>query len=75
MVLFGCIPGKRDPDAITTDIALRYAEKLSEQTRELGFEVKYLEGSLETRTMSDKAFDFLGKAYLNYLESKRAKDG
>lgn len=60
------------PDSITDEIALRYCEKLTEQTKDHGFEVKYLQTSAKTGLNVGESFDMLGKVYFEYLEKKSA---
>ena len=50
---------------------MRYCVKLSEQTKQYGFEIKYLETSAKTGLNVKEAFESLARVYLNYVEHEK----
>ena len=73
IVLLGNKADLRDqyPDSITTEMAQRYAAKLSEQTRPHGFDIHYMDTSAKTGLNVSQAFDELGRVYFQYLENSK----
>ena len=70
LVIIGYNIDKRDqyPDAITDEMAIKYCAKLTEQTKENGFEVKYYPTSTKTGENIKESFQYLGKIYFQYLD-------
>ncbi len=61
------------PHHITTEQALEYCEKLSEETRPYGFEVKFLETSAKTGKNVQEAFNLLGRVYFQFVDQQKAQ--
>ncbi|MHA1984693.1 MAG: GTP-binding protein [Candidatus Hodarchaeales archaeon] len=76
IVLLGNKADLRDahPDSISPEVATRYAERLSEQTGQHGFNIHYMDTSAKTGLNVAQAFEELGKVYFQYLEKQRKKD-
>lgn len=75
IVILGNKADLRDqhPDSISNAVAERYCEKLSEQTRPQGFDIRFMETSAKTGLNVGEAFDMLGKVYFEYLEKQKKK--
>ncbi|MHA2274635.1 MAG: GTP-binding protein, partial [Candidatus Kariarchaeaceae archaeon] len=69
IVLLGNKSDLRDhaDNPITSELAQRYADKLSEQTRPKGFHIRYLDTSAKTGLNVPEAFEELGRTYLEYV--------
>ncbi|OLS27883.1 MAG: GTPase KRas precursor [Candidatus Heimdallarchaeota archaeon LC_3] len=76
LVLLGNKSDLRDahPDSISPEVAQRYADKLSEQAKQYGFGIHYMDTSAKTGLNVGEAFEELGKVYFQYLEKQRKKD-
>jgi len=72
VVLLGNKVDLRDqfPNHISDAQAEEYADKLSKQTMESGFPVKYMPTSAKSGLNISSAFDMLGNVYLDYIESR-----
>ena len=70
IVLLGNKADLRDshPDAITSDVAKKFAMELSDQTRPHGFDIHYLDTSAKTGQNVVEAFDELGRVYFSFIE-------
>ena len=70
IVLVGYNVDKRDTflDTVPDEEVKKYCVKLTERTKNLGFEVKYYPTSLETGLNLQECFDYLGKICFKYLE-------
>ncbi|MFW9929617.1 MAG: Rab family GTPase [Candidatus Thorarchaeota archaeon] len=75
LVILGNNSDKRDscPDSISRETALNYANKLSEQTRPLGFSVTYYDTNPKTGLNVSRAFEDIARLYFQYLEKQRKK--
>lgn len=73
LVILGNKVDLRDqhPDSITDEMAQRYCAKLTDQTKENGFEVRYLQTSAKTGLNVAESFDMLGKVYFEYLDKNK----
>ena len=72
-VLLGNKVDLRDqfPNSITDEQALEYCERMSEQTAETGFDVKYMATSAKTGLNVDDAFATLGEVYFKFVEAQQ----
>lgn len=59
------------PESISNEIVQRYCVKLSEQTKQYGFEIKYLETSAKTGLNVKEAFESLARVYLDYVAREK----
>ena len=50
---------------------MRYCVKLSEQTKQYGFEIKYLETSTKIGLNVKEAFESLARVYLGYVAREK----
>lgn len=69
LVIVGFEDQKDSTDTVTDDLASRYCEKLSEQTKNYGFEVSYFSFKRFGKTSTDICFQFLGMACLSYFKA------
>jgi small GTP-binding protein len=62
------------PDAISDEVAVKYAKKLSEQTKSLGFDIQYLPISMRTGLNVDQVLETLGRIILKNMAQKNLPD-